>query len=358
VSFFAGFSAPIAAAALAFAEYVGYFWPAFDQQHSRTIGGGLLSIQIGGAQALASLLIVLLTLINVFGVQRVARFQNVLTGAKLAVIISFIVFGFAAGVGSLSHFSTAIPRPPGTSLLAQFALCLSIIYVSYSGWDAATYVAEELHAPEKTLPRALIVGTLIVAALFIGLNAVFIYGVSLDQMKDVVRVGALAASHLFGPGIGGVYSALMALSLVSTVNAMVTIGPRVYYAMAKNRAFIASAAKVDARWHTPVVAIVCQGLCAVLMTATSFAQLFLYVGVTLNFFAAMSVAALLVLRKRPSWQKLPAVSFAYPLIPVLFLLVSGWTFATGLRLIPKVSMWSILTIVTGALFYHWRIKRA
>ena len=110
----------------------------------------------------------------------------------------------------------------------------------------------------------------------------------------------------------------MALSLMSTVNAMVTIGPRVYYAMAKNRAFLASAAKVDPKWHTPIAAIVAQGVCAMVMTLTPFPQLAIYIGFTLNIFAVMSVASLMIFRRRKGWQKLRVVSFAYPLIPVVF----------------------------------------
>jgi APA family basic amino acid/polyamine antiporter len=103
----------------------------------------------------------------------------------------------------------------------------------------------------------------------------------------------------------------MALSLLATVNAEVTIGPRVYYAMAKNGAFFSMAAKVDPRWHTPVIAILCQGACAILMTVVPFLNLLLYIGLLLNFFAVLSVGSLFIFRRRPGWQKLGVVSFAY-----------------------------------------------
>ena len=123
-------------------------------------------------------------------------------------------------------------------------------------------------------------------------------------MKGVVAVGALAAQHLFGPAVAGIFSAAMALSLLATVNAEVTIGPRVYYAMAKNGAFFSMAAKVDPRWHTPVIAILCQGVCAILMTVSPFLNLLLYIGLLLNFFAVLSVGSLFIFRRRPGWQKL------------------------------------------------------
>jgi APA family basic amino acid/polyamine antiporter len=149
----------------------------------------------------------------------------------------------------------------------------------------------------------------------------------------------------------------MALALMSTVNAMVTVGPRVYYAMAKNGAFLASAAKVHPRWHTPVGAIIAQGVCAMLMTATPFPQLLFYIGFALNASAVMSVASLMIFRRREGWQKLRVVSIAYPLIPVLFLVVGIWMTIQGVQLRPYISMAAIVTMATGALVYRFRIRR-
>ena len=356
-SFFAGFSAAIATAALAFSDYLGHFFPALKQANAQyTIGSGAFTLKLGAAQLTASVLVALFTILNVFGVKRVARIQNILTTGKILVILSFIGFGFLVGTGSWSHFSMPAVRTTTTPLAAQFAISLFWIYFSYSGWNAATYVAEELKRPARTLPIALAVGTALVAALYVGLNLIFIYATPLETMKGVVAVGSLTASHLFGPAGAGLFSGLMALSLMSTVNAEVTIGPRVYYAMAKNRAFFPAAAKVDARWHTPVAAILAQGLCAMLMTLTPFPDLVIYIGFTLNFFAVISVASLFIFRKRPGWQKVGVVSFAYPLFPAAFVLLGLWMTVYGMMLEPKVSLAAVLTIATGAAVYHFRIR--
>ena len=176
-------------------------------------------------------------------------------------------------------------------------------------------------------------------------------------MKGVVAVGALAATHLFGPAVAGFFSAAMVLSLLATMNAMVTIGPRVYYAMAKNGAFFAAAAKVHPRWHTPVIAIVCQGLCTMLMTITPFVDLLLYIGFLLNFFAVLSVASLFMFRGRPGWQKLGVVSFAYPLVPVFFILVGVGMTIFSITYKPVTAAIAILTVAVGAVVYHFRIKQ-
>src|SRR5690242_7596575 len=156
-------------------------------------------------------------------------------------------------------------------------------------------------------------------------------------MKGVIAVGTLAASNLFGPEVAGAFSALMAVSIVSTVNAMVTIGPRVYYAMARNGAFFPVAGSVHPRFHTPVVAIACQGVCAMLMTITPFPQLVLFIGFSLTFFTVMSIASLFVFRRMPHWQKLRAVSFAFPLIPAAYIAVGLCMIAWGLVWQPKAS---------------------
>ena len=176
-----------------------------------------------------------------------------------------------------------------------------------------------------------------------------------QAMRGNVAVGALAASHLFGNRIAGVFSGLMALSLISTVNAMLTIGPRVYYAMAKNKAFFAASGKVNERWRTPVNAILWQGVCAGVMTFTPFPVLVTYIGFLLNFFAVLAVVSLLIFRPRPDWQKLRVVSFAFPLIPAVFLIVGSWMTIQGMRLKPLISVCAIATVAAGALIYRYRI---
>lgn len=356
-SFFAGFSAPIATAALAFSEYLGHFFPALSQDHASVmIGSGTWALRLGGAQAVACSLVAAFTVLNILGVQRVARVQNVLTGVKVVVLLAFILLGFTIGSGSPSHFVTPAARTVTTSVAEQFALSLVFVFFAYSGWNAATYVAEELRQPARTLPLALGIGTALVTGLYVVLNFVFVYAAPLEDLKGQEAVGAFAASRLFGPEIAGIFSGLMALSLMSTVNAMVTVGPRVYYAMAGNGAFPAVAAKVHPRFHTPVAAIVAQGVCTMLMTLTPFRDLIQYIGFTLYFFAAMSVASLFIFRRRPGWQKLRVVSFAYPLFPLLFILMGAWVTYQGIVLKPYVALAAGVTLATGALVYHLRLR--
>jgi len=363
VSFFAGFSAPIAAAALGFSDYLGHIFPVLRHDNVfLVLGSGNFTIHIGAGQFAASALIAAFTALNCFGVGRAAKVQNVLTSSKLIIIVGFIILGFASGNGHWSHFSEPSVRSPGGGPLSTvFIVEMLWVMVGYSGWNAATYVAEEVRRPERTLPMALAVGTAVVAVLYVGLNMVFIYATPVAVMgnKPDLAPGAVSAVNLFGPSIGGLWAALMAACLMSTVNAEVTVGPRVYYAMAKNRAFISAAARVHPRFHTPIVAILSQGICAILMTATPFPDLVNYIGMSLTLFTVLSVASLLVFRRRqPGWQRLRAVDFAFPLIPALYILVGTAMVVFGLKEHPLASLSAFATVGAGALVYRFGVRPA
>src|SRR5258708_24154814 len=151
ISFVAGFSAPIALAALAFSEYVGHFNGWFKQENATHIAGsGAWEFHAGGAQVLACSLIVMFTVLNCLGVKRTARVQNALTAAKVFIIIAFIVAGFAFGNGHWSNFSASATRNASTPLFTQFFVSLILLYTAYTGWNPPTYLPQEITHPAKT----------------------------------------------------------------------------------------------------------------------------------------------------------------------------------------------------------------
>lgn len=357
VSFFAGFSAPIAAAALAFSDYLGHFFPALKQSSAVVVGSGWLSLRLGYGQLAAAGLIAAFTILNCLGVALAAKVQVALSAIKLLVIGAFIFFGFALGTGSWDHFAQPAVRTSTLGLPVQFVVSLLWVMVGYSGWNAAAYVAEEIEKPERTLPRAIGAGTAIVAVLYVGLNLIFIYATPLEKMKGVLAIGALSAENLFGAGIAGLFAGLMAAAIMSTVNAMVTIGPRVYYAMAKNRAFFPAAARIHPGWHTPVAAILSQGACAMLMTLTPFPDLIVYIGMSLTFFTVLAVASVFLFRRsRPEWSRLRAVNFAYPLVPLGYILVGTTMMVYGFINQPVASFSAFGTVAVGALVYRLAVR--
>lgn len=359
VSFFAGFSAPIANAALGIAAYLAFFFPtlAADSAPLLTVPLGFATLTVGGAQLLASAIVILFTIVNLVGISQVAALQNVLTITKLVVVAAFLVLGFAIGQGDWGHFSESAVRSSSSPLAAQFAVSLIFVFYGYSGWNAAVYVAEEIREPERTLPIALTLGTLFVAVLYCALNALYIYANSLEQMKGVVAVGSQAASALFGERGGGLFSAAMALSLLATVNAMCMIGPRVYYAMAKNGAFFAAAARVHPQWHSPWIAVLAQGACCTILILTgTFESLAYYIGFTLFLFSALSVLAIFRFRKRPGWKRSRWVDTAYPLIPSVYVAMNIWVFIYFVQSRSWEALWSLATVAGGAIVYRFVIR--
>jgi basic amino acid/polyamine antiporter, APA family len=358
ISFFAGFSAPIAAAALAVSAYLAHFFPYLSADNSAVVSLGFVQLRLGGAQWAACGTVVAFTAVNLIQVSRVEKLQILLTATKLFVIATFLVLGFSVGNGGWVHFTEPAARTAASSLASQFAVSLIFVFYGYSGWNAAVYVAEEIRSPERTLPIALVAGTLLVATIYAALNVLYIYANSLDEMKGVVAVGALAAKSLFGDRVGGIFSAAMAVSLLATINAMCMIGPRVYYAMACNGAFFAVAAKLHPRWNTPWIAVLAQGACCCLLIVTgTFESLGYYIGFMLFLFSALSVLALLKFRTRPGWKVSRWVSFGFPLIPLTYVLMNAWVFFYFARLRGWEALWGLLTVVGGALSYSLYFRR-
>jgi APA family basic amino acid/polyamine antiporter len=347
ISFFAGFSAPIAAAALAMSAYLGL------SDGGRLVPLGLLTLHLGDAQLVACAVVAMFTLLNVLGVRDVGRLQTALTVLKLVIIGGLLVLGFSVGQGDPGHLSLATERTSDLSLFEQFAISLVFVFFAYSGWNAATYVAGEIQRPERTLPVALFIGTAGVTTLYVALNTLYVYAVSLEDLKGVIAVGATVASALFGAEAGRLFSLALAISLLATINAMCFVGPRVYYAMATDGAFFSIAARIHPKWNSPWVAVVMQGICALLLIVLpTFRDLVVYIGFTLYLFTALSVLGLFKLRRRPGWKKFSWLSRSYPLIPLLYVAMSGWVLVFSIKAAPVASGMSLATVVAGALAWH------
>ena len=353
ISFFAGFAAPIAAAALLFSEYLAHFYPALSPSSATGLTLSSKWIHAGSGNLLAIGVVAVFAVVNIVGVRFAGKVQNLLTGLKIGILSAFLALAFLLGKGSTSHFSAQAVRTSHHSLGAQFAVSLIFVMFAYSGWNAAAYVAEEMKSPERTLPASLVAGTLIVAAFYFALNVAFIYALPLEAMKGVERIGAAAAAALFGGKGGDFFSAVMSVGLLSTVSAMMIVGPRVYYAMAQDGCFFSGAARVHPRLGTPIQAILWQSLATALMILTgSFESLLYYIGFALVLFAALAVVGMMRLRKRPGWKRLGAASWGYPLVPAVFVGASAWMLCYTMALRPKESGFGLLTLAAGILAYQ------
>jgi basic amino acid/polyamine antiporter, APA family len=359
VSFFAGFSAPIAAGGLAFAAYLSFFFPSLSPSSpDALLHSGIRWIHLGNGQLLAIGVIVVFGVVNVLGLRLAAALQNTLTLLKIGVLSAFLVLAFIVGHGNWLHFALPAVRVSTHDLALQFAVSLTFVMFAYSGWNAATYVAEEIRTPERSLPLALVGGTLLVVVFYLTCNIAFIYAVPLEKLKGVLPVGSEAARALFAGNGGAIFSGMMAAALLSCISAMVIVGPRVYYAMAQDGCFFRSAARVHPQFQTPVVAVLFQTLATTAMIITgTFEALIYYIGFMLVLFAALATAGVFRLRKRPNWRKLPAVDRFFPLVPGVFLVASCGMLISTVQLRPTESFLGLLTVCCGAGLYWWTSLR-
>ena len=346
ISLIVGFSAPIAAAAIAFATYL--LGPAVSWGQL-TIGGRTL-VDISSTSALACAAVVCFSLVHYHSVRLGARVQNLLTLFKIGFILLFIIFGMLWGNGNISYLLQASSGTGGDA--AGFAVALIFISFAYSGWNAAAYLGGEIRNPGRNLPLSLVLGTLLVIALYLLLNLVYIYALPASAMSGTLEVGTQAATALFGSGIGRVFGMAIALGLLSVLSAMIMAGPRVYYAMSRDGLFFRRFGVVNATRRTPSAAILLQAVIAVLMIlCAAYDTLLIYIGFTLSLTASLTVAGLFRLRRRYPELHRPYRTIGYPLTPLLFIAGNLWIVTYTLYSRPVVGFAGVITIVSGWVVY-------
>jgi APA family basic amino acid/polyamine antiporter len=352
ISLIVGFSAPIAAAAIAFATY---FFRSLPQGLAAGARVSFLKAEVLSVSPLTSLaacIIVLFSFVHWFSLHFGSRVQNVLTAFKISVILVFVAAGLGFGNGSVAHFSSL----PNVSLILSGSFATSLIFVSfaYSGWNAAAYLGGEIKNPARCIPLSLFWGTMIVMMLYLLLNIVFIYALPGEEMSGVIEVGAKSAYSLFGTQVGNAFSVAVTICLLSVISAMIMAGPRVYYAMAQDGIFFEFLSRVHKTRRTPGAAIFFQAAIAIIMVVTSsFAKLLLYIGFTLAVFALLTVAGMMLLRlKRPDLPR-PYKTFGYPLTPLVFIASNLWIVVFCIEGNPVVSLYGAVTIITGMLVYGY-----
>ena len=354
-SFIAGFSGAIALGAVGIASYLGRFLPAAgDTAPLFSIPLLVVTLSVSPRTVVALTAIAALTAVHVLGLGPGRIVQNLLAGAKVAVLVAIVALGFTIGDGSATHF--AAPGAPVTPAL--WLLALIPVMFSYSGWNAATYVAEEIRDPGRNVPLAIATGTATVVVVYLLLNLLYVYAMPLadlaavDLGADRAPVLDAVGGRLFGAGAGAALAAASVIMIAASVSAMVLAGPRVYYAMARDGQFFAAAARVHSRFRTPVVAIVAQSVwSSVLVLAGTFEQLLLYTGFAVVTFAGAAVAALFVLRRRDPSAPRPFRAWGYPVLPGVFVAASAAMVVNEIWREPAASGAGLLLIAAGFPLY-------
>ena len=333
VSATVGFAAPTALAALTFGSYLNSSGVNVDPSWMATVA------------------IVALTAAHCSTHRHSGSTQTLFTLLKLILIVVFSLT--ALTLSPMETQASFLWRTEDTVLLGSGAFAVSLIYVNYaySGWNAATYISGELAAPQQSLPWVLGVSTTVVAALYCLLNVVFLSVAPMEAMVGKVEVGVIAAEFAFGKTIGAAMGLLLALLLISTISAMILAGPRVLHRIGQDYPRFAPLAREN-RDGIPVTAILLQSGTALLFLWTaSFEQILVFSGATMALNTFATVLGLFVLRwKRPHLSR-PFRVTLYPLTPLIFLSITGWTLTYVVIQRPVEALISAAIILTGGVFY-------
>ena len=355
-SFVAGFSGAIAASAVALADYIGRFWPAAgDATPLFTAGVPLASIVVSRRALVALFAIAIVTSVHARGLGPGRVVQNALGGAKVAALVAFVLVGFAIGRGAANHLTAT-----GQPMVSGMLVALVPIMFTYSGWNAAVYVAEEVRNPGRNVPLALGLGTLVVIVLYVALNALYLYAMPADDLAQVPggRLIDTVAERLFGFAAGDLVAAFTIVSIAASISAMVIAGPRVYFAMARDGLATGAVQRISPATRVPTVAIVAQSIWSgVLVLCGSLAQLVSYTGFALVLFSGIAVAALFVLRRREPHAPRPFRAWGYPLAPAVFVAACAVMVANELWRNPGTSAAGVAIIAARVPVYLWTAAR-
>ncbi len=352
-SFVAGFSGAIAAGGVGVADYLNRLLPgAGNAAPSAVWHVGWFSATLSVRAFVAIAIIFALALVQMRGLGLGRALQNSLTTLKVGALLVFAAVGFlVTRSGEPAAFAAAAPIRA-----TSFLLALVPVMFSYSGWNAAVYVAEEIKQPIRNVPRALLIGTVGTVALYLALNALYLRVVPQSRFLGGA-VGQVAAEQLFGPAAGVLFSVVAVIILLGSLSAMTTAGPRVYFAMARDGAFVPAAARVHPRFRTPAFAIIAQAVwSSLLVVSGTFEQLLTYTGFGVILFSALAVLSLFFVRRN---AKESAVfrAWGYPWAPALFCLVGFAIVINTIVEAPGVASAGLAVMAAGVPIYWWVKKK-
>ena len=338
VSATVGFAAPVALAAMAFGQYCAGAVP------------GAPALELGLAVTW------LVSLVHLFGIRRGSLLQNVSTLVKLGLIVALIAAGFIWGTPQPISFA---PSAADSSYIfaAPFAISLVFVLYAYSGWNCATYIADEVIEPHRNLPRSIFAALFIVTGLYVALNAVFLYTTPISELAGQIDVGLIAGRHIFGDSGGRIVAALICIGLISSISAMMWVGPRVTKVMGEDVVLLKVFSKT-ARNGVPYIALIFQLMVVTALLLTqSFEAVLDFIQFSLTFCSFLTVLGVIVLRfRRPDLPR-PYRAWGYPLTPVLFLAVTLFVLSHLAMERPLQSLASLGTMIAGLFIFALSEKR-
>lgn len=351
----------IAALALAFAEYIGYFFPYLGTNHiivtlDIPLLKGSLHYSLSAGQMIGVSVIILLSIVNFIGVGLGKSIQNVFTVIKIGTLAAIITLGFAIGKGTPPELAMDPAGMSFGSIIIGFGVALVAVAWAFDGWNNVNFVAGEIKNPRRNLPLALILGTLGITFLYVLVNYIYLYALPLKETIGVVRIAEKATGALFGSSTGTLISALVIVSVFGALNGSILVGPRVYFAMAKDGLFFQKVAHVHPRFRTPGFSILIQAVWASLLTLLgTFEQILTFaMFIAIAFWIAATAAVFTLRKKRPDLPR-PYKTWGYPVVPAIFIIASTGILLNTLIEKPVEALAGILLTALGIpAYFYWK----
>lgn len=350
-SFVAGFAGAIAASATVLAFYLGRFIPGAGDTtafFTLPIVPGVIELSPSRHRLVAIAAIFGMAWVHRRGIGPGRIVSDILAGLKVAAFVVFIAIGFSFGAGNAANLAQAAPVAPANWLLA-----LIPVMFTYSGWNAAAYMAEEVRNPGRNVPLALALGTGAVVAIYLLINALYLYVLPATELAQVRgSVLDVIADRLLGGAAGNTMGVVSIISLLASISAMTFAGPRVYFAMARDGLFFRAAAAVHPLYKTPSVSILAQAAWSSLLVLSATADaLVTYTGFAIVLFSGVAVVALFVLRAKEPNAERPFRAIGYPIAPGIYAIVSAAILLNGLYRDPQPTGFGALIIAAGIPLY-------
>ena len=335
-----GFAAPIAASALVFGDY---FLRAFP--------GAAHFVPNNSVHVLAFIVVTAVTLCHLRSLRFTGGFQAAISGLTVLLILAFVFFGFSTTAPQAITF-----RPHAADwnfpVLGAFGGSLIWVMYSYSGWNAASYIVEEVRNPGKALPRALIVGTIFVLALYVAVNSVFLYTTSLGRLSGQPEVAHLAGVAVFGPIGARISSGLICVGLIANVSGMMWVGSRVSQAIGATYPVLGVLGRTTRR-RVPVVSLLYQYAVSFVLLFFNPKNIINYVESVLIFWSLLAVLGVIVLRIREPDLPRPYLTWGYPVTPLIFAVIALFCLVQTFQIHPKETAVGAITVLIGIPIYLW-----
>lgn len=350
-SFVAGFSGAMAASAVVLAFYLGRFIPGAGDAtpfFTLPILPGYIELSPSPHRLVAIAAIFGMAWVHRRGVGPGRVVSDVLALLKVTAFVLFIAIGFSFGAGDAGNLTQSAPVMPASWLLA-----LIPVMFTYSGWNAAAYMAEEVRDPGRNVPLALAMGTGAVIVIYLLLNGLYLYVLPANELAQVNgSVLDVIADRLLGAAAGNTMGVVSIISLLASISAMTFAGPRVYFAMARDGLFFRGAATVHPRFRTPATSILAQaGWASLLVLSATADALVTYTGFAIVLFSGVAVVALFVLRAKQPNAERPFRAIGYPVAPGIYAIASAAILLNGLYRDPGPTGFGALIILAGVPLY-------